>query len=117
MSPPWRRTAGRVGNRREHGPNWITAWRWGGRGRAIWQAIELDELRRFDRLQAEMPVGQALDPTRSIKSCPFGTQCRDGAALTAQLGPQFGNAFGLKRGIELDLVYEGCRQNERAYDQ
>ena len=39
---------------------------------------------------------------------------RDGVALAAQFAGELGDALGLQRGIELDLVDEGRRQDERA---
>src|SRR6185437_16233466 len=61
-----------------------------------------------------MAGGQALNAAGSIELRPFGAQRRDGVALAAQFAGDLGHPFGLQRGIELDLVDEGRRQDQRA---
>src|SRR5450755_3726368 len=57
---------------------------------------------------------QALDAAGCVEFRPFGAQGRDGVALAAQFAGELRHALGLQRGIELDLVDEGRRQDERA---
>src|SRR5665811_1319671 len=64
-----------------------------------------------------MAGGQALDAAGRIELRPFGAQGRDGVALAAQFAGELRHALGLQRGIELDLVDEGRRQDERADDE
>src|SRR5450631_150618 len=61
-----------------------------------------------------MAGGQALDAAGGVELRPIGAQARDGVALAAQFAGKLRHALGLQRGIELDLVDEGRRQNERA---
>ena len=64
-----------------------------------------------------MALGQALDAAGGVELAPFGAQARDGVALAAQLAGELGHALGLQGGIELDLVDEGRRQDQRADDE
>src|ERR1035437_8308043 len=64
-----------------------------------------------------MAGGQALDAAGRVELRPFGAQGRDGVALAAQFAGELRDALGLQRGIELDLVDEGRRQDERADDE
>src|SRR5262245_711473 len=64
-----------------------------------------------------MPVCETLYAAGCIQPRPFGAQCGNSAALSAQLTPQLGHALSLKGRVELDLV-DKCRcQDERAYDE
>ena len=89
----------------------------GGDGRARRQIVETVELVRLDRLQFQETVGQFLDARGRVELGPLRAQHRDGVALVAQFVAQLGDARGLQRGIELDLVDRGRRQHERADDQ
>ena len=60
-----------------------------------------------------MAFGQALNAAGRIEPRPFGAQPRGDVALAAQFVAQLGDAFGLQGRIELDLVDEGRRQDQR----
>ena len=56
---------------------------------------------------------QLLDARRAVELRPFGAQRRDRVLLAPDLHAQLGDALGLPRGFELDLVDIGRRQHER----
>src|SRR6185437_4419893 len=97
----------------EHGANRIGRWRRNDRW-PFRQVIERIELRRLDGLKLQMPLRQRLDTAGRVELAPFGAQGRDGVALAANFPAQLGYPLDLQRGVELDLVNNGRRQNERA---
>ena len=64
-----------------------------------------------------MALGQALNAAGRVELRPFRAQNRDGIALAPQFAMQLGDALGLQRGIELDLVDQRRRQDQRADHQ
>src|SRR6476660_4634398 len=63
-----------------------------------------------------MALCQLFDAQWIIELRPFGAQRRDGIVLAPDLHAQLGDALGLPRRFELDLVDIGCSQHERADD-
>jgi len=64
-----------------------------------------------------MAIGKSLDAAGRTKSAPFGPQNRYFIAFPAQLAADFGNPFSLKSRDKLDLVDEGCGDDQRADDE
>src|ERR1700683_2121854 len=75
--------------------------------------IELIELPRIDRSQAEMPLRQFLDAHRIVELGPLRAQCRDGVVLAPDVDAQLRDLLGLASRFELDPVDVDRRDHER----
>src|SRR5205807_2109571 len=108
-----RDAAGRVNVAPEQRSNRIGLDRGDHLGRPLGQPVERVVLGDVDRLELKMAPRQALHAFGIVALAPGGAQRRDGIALAPHLRAQLGDALGLERGVEFDLVNVGGCEHER----